>query len=172
MTQPEPAGAPADRIALSRLANHGIATPTFAQPGDVVTWLGALQAQDYGGALWAIGLRMTGATERSIEQAIAERTIVRTWPMRGTLHFVAAQDVRWLLALLTPRVIAHSAGRYRQLELDEVTFARQQRGVCQGVTGRASSSPAMKCCKGWSKRASPRPANAATICLGGRRKTG
>jgi hypothetical protein len=67
---------------------------------------------------------MIGATERSIEQAIAERTIVRTWPMRGTLHFVAAQDVRWLLALLTPRVIARSAGRYRQLELDEATFAR------------------------------------------------
>ena len=123
MTQPEPAGAPADRIARSRLAHHGIANPAFAQPGEVVTRLGAVQAQDYGGALWAIGLRMTGATQRSIEQAIAERTIVRTWPMRGTLHFVAAQDVRWLLALLTPRVIAHSAGRYRQLDLDEATFA-------------------------------------------------
>ena len=135
MTQPEPAGAPADRIARSRLANHGIANPTFAQPGDVVTWLGAVQAQDYGGALWAIGLRMTGATERSIEQAIAERAIVRTWPMRGTLHFVAAQDVRWLLALLTPRVIAHSAGRYRQLELDEATFARSKEVFAKALQG-------------------------------------
>ena len=141
MTQHEPAGAPVDRIARSRLANHGIANPTFAQPGDVVTWLGAVQAQDYGGALWSIGLRMTGATERSIEQAIAERAIVRTWPMRGTLHFVAAQDVRWLLALLTPRVIAQSAGRYRQLDLDEATFAAEQRGVCQSVTGREAAHP-------------------------------
>ena len=135
MTQHEPAGAPVDRIARSRLANHGIANPTFAQPGDVVTWLGAVQAQDYGGALWAIGLRMTGATERSIEQAIAERAIVRTWPMRGTLHFVAAQDVRWLLALLTPRVIAQSAGRYRQLELDEATFARSKEVFAKALQG-------------------------------------
>ena len=135
MMQPEPAGTPADRIARSRLVNHGIANPTFAQPGDVVTWLGAVQAQDYGGALWAIGLRMTGATERSIEQAIAERAIVRTWPLRGTLHFVAAQDVRWLLALLTPRVIAHSAGRYRQLELDETTFARSKEVFAVALQG-------------------------------------
>jgi hypothetical protein len=124
-----------DRIAGLRLANHGIAGPTFVRPGDVVARLGALQAQDFSGALWAIGLRMTGATERGIEQAIAERTIVRTWPMRGTLHFVAAQDIRWLLALLTPRVIAQSAGRYRQLELDEATFARSKEvfaGALQG----------------------------------------
>ena len=117
------------------MANHGIANPTFAQPGDVVTWLGALQAQDYSGALWAIGLRMTGATERSIEQAIAERAIVRTWPMRGTLHFVAAQDVRWLLALLTPRVIAESAGRYRQLDLDEATFAHSKEVFAKALQG-------------------------------------
>ena len=135
MTQHEPADAPVDRIARSRLANHGIANPTFAQPGGVVTWLGAVQAQDYGGALWAIGLRMTGATERSIEQAIAERAIVRTWPMRGTLHFVVAQDVRWLLALLTPRVIAQSAGRYRQLELDEATFARGKEVFAKALQG-------------------------------------
>jgi hypothetical protein len=135
MTLPEPAGAPADRIARARLANHGIANPAFAQPSDVVTWLGAVQAQDYGGALWAIGLRMTGATERSIEQAITERAIVRTWPMRGTLHFVAAQDVRWMLALLTPRVIAQSAGRSRQLELDEATFARSKEVFAKALQG-------------------------------------
>jgi hypothetical protein len=124
-----------DRIARLRLANHGIANPTFVQPGDVLTWLGALQAQDYRGALWAVGLRMVGATERDIERAIAEQTIVRTWPMRGTLHLVAAQDVRWLLALLTPRVIAQSAGRYRQLDLDEATFARSKEVFANALRG-------------------------------------
>ncbi len=122
-------------IALSRLANLGIANPGLSQPGEVVTSLGALQAQDYGGALWSIGLRMVRATEQDIEQAIAERTVVRTWPMRGTLHFVAAQDVRWLLALLTPRVIAQSAGRYRQLELDETTFARSKEVFVRALRG-------------------------------------
>ena len=127
-------------IALSRLANHRIACPTSARPDDVVTdevvgWLGAMQAQDYGGALWSIGLRMAGTTERHIEQAIAERAIVRTWIMRGTLHLVAARDVRWMLALLAQRVITHSAGRYRQLGLDDATFARSKEiftGALQG----------------------------------------
>ena len=133
MTQPKPSHL--SRIALARLANQGIATASFAQPGDVVTWLGAMQAQDYGGALWSIGLRMAGVTEREIEQAIAERAIVRTWPMRGTLHFVAAKDVRWMLALLTPRVIAGSAGRYRQLELDETIVARSKEVFAQALQG-------------------------------------
>jgi len=122
-------------IALSRLANQGIANPTFDEPGDVVTWLGALQAQDYLGTLWAIGLRMTNANERRIEQAIADRTIVRTWPMRGTLHFVAPQDVRWLLELLAPRTITKSAGRYRQLELDEATFTRSKEVFANALQG-------------------------------------
>lgn len=122
-------------IALSRLANQSIANPTFAQPGDVVRWLGALQAQDYSGALWSIGLRTARATERSIEQAVAHRAIVRTWPMRGTLHFVAAQDARWLLTLLTPRMISQSAGRYRQLELDEAVFARSQEILANVLQG-------------------------------------
>ena len=122
-------------IALSRLANQRIAGPTCAQPGDAVRWLGALQAQDYRGALWAIGLRTAGTTERDIEQALGERAIVRTWPMRGTLHFVASQDVRWLLALLTPRVIAHSAGRYRQLGLDEATFGRSKEVFAKALQG-------------------------------------
>mgnify|MGYP000060359540 CR=1 FL=1 len=122
-------------IARARLVNQGIANPTFDQPGDVVTWLGALQAQDYLGSLWAIGLRMVSATERDIEAAIAARTIVRTWPMRGTLHFVAAHDVHWLLELLTPRVIAQSAGRYRQLALDEATFAQSKALFAKALQG-------------------------------------
>ena len=56
--------------------------------------LGAMQAQDYTGALWSIGLRMPNATEAEVERAIKERKIVRSWPMRGTLHFVAATDLR------------------------------------------------------------------------------
>ena len=122
-------------IALTRLANLGIANPTFAKPGAVASWLGALQAQDYSGALWSIGLRMASATEHDIEAAIADHTIVRTWPMRGTLHFVAANDVRWLLALLTPRMIAQAAGRYRQLELDEATFARSKELFAKALQG-------------------------------------
>jgi hypothetical protein len=91
---------------------------------DVVRWFGAMQAQDYLASLWAVGARMRSATERLVEEAIADAAIVRTWPMRGTLHLVAAQDVRWMLALLAPRVLRGSAGRYRQLELEGPVLAR------------------------------------------------
>ena len=80
----------------------------------MVRWLGAVQAQDYPGALWAIGVRLPNVTDAAVEQAIAQRRIVRTWPMRGTLHFVATADLRWMLALLTPRIIARSVRRLRR----------------------------------------------------------
>lgn len=111
-------------IARLRLANHHISRASFKKPSDVVGWLTAVQAQDYLGSLWAVGLRMRQATEAAIEQAIADRSIVRTWPMRGTLHYVLPEDVRWMLKLLTPRVIASNAGRLAQLELDDGIVAR------------------------------------------------
>jgi len=113
-------------IAQRRLHNQAIARANMATPGDVVKKLGAVQAQDYLGALWALGLRMQTAVEGDIEQAIANRQIIRTWPMRGTLHFVTPDDVRWMLALLTPRIVARAVRRHAQLELDESTFARSE----------------------------------------------
>jgi hypothetical protein len=122
-------------IAHLRLFNQSIAPAAFEKPGDVVKSLGALQAQDYLGALWAIGLRVKAATEKTIEQAICDRKIIRTWPMRGTLHFVAPEDVRWMLALLTPRIIARAARRHKQLELDEATFARSETLFTKALQG-------------------------------------
>jgi Winged helix DNA-binding domain len=111
-------------IGRLRLANQHVARPVFDDPAEVVHWLGAVQAQDYLGGLWALGLRTRRATEASVEAAIARRAIVRTWPMRGTLHFVAAADVRWMCTLLTPRVLAGARSRWRQLEIDDAVFAR------------------------------------------------
>src|SRR5262249_18116659 len=123
-------------IARLRLHNQHIARATFEQPGDVVSWLGAVQAQDYLGALWAVGLRMRNAIEADIERAIAEGTVIRTWPMRGTLHFVAAADVRWMLDLLTPRGVANNAQRLlRQVCLDESGFARSKELFARALQG-------------------------------------
>lgn len=94
-----------------------------------------MQAQDYPGALWSIGLRLPDATADGIELALAERKIVRTWPMRGTLHFVAATDVRWMLELLTPRIIAGSASRARRLELNAAVFARCEKLFVRALEG-------------------------------------
>lgn len=122
-------------IALQRLVNQQVARPAFAHPSEVVAWLGAVQAQDYLGALWAVGLRMPGATEQTIEQALAEKTIVRTWPMRGTLHFVAPADVRWMTELLAPRVMRRSKARHIQLGLDEQVIAASAKVVAKALQG-------------------------------------
>ena len=99
--------------------------------------MGAVQAQDLPGARWAMGLRLRSASESDIEDAVVARTIVRTWPMRGTLHYVPAADARWMLRLLTPRVLARSAGRYRELELDAKAFSRAARVLTRALAGRA-----------------------------------
>jgi winged helix DNA-binding protein len=98
--------------------------------------MGAVQSQDYFGGLWAIALRLRPCSgEAAMEEAVAARTIVRTWPMRGTLHFVPAADVRWMLKLLTPRAIARSAGRYRELGLDTAAFAKSGKILARALRG-------------------------------------
>jgi Winged helix DNA-binding domain len=108
-------------IAYRRLANQHIADLGFGvkRSEDALASMGAIQAQDYPAALWAIGLRCENFTQKDIEAAIAKKMIVRTWLMRGTLHFVASSDIHWILRLLAPRLTAFSASRERQLGLGD-----------------------------------------------------
>jgi hypothetical protein len=101
-----------------RMQNQRLGKPDFTGPAEVVQWFCAMQAQDFLGALWSVGQRVVKSTEQDIEAAIARRDIVRTWPMRGTLHFVAADDVRWLTSFLAPRVITRAKSIYREQGLD------------------------------------------------------
>ena len=107
-----------------RLYHQRITHPAFKDTADVVAWLGAMQGQDYIGTKWAFGLRLPGSTDAAIEQAITEGVVMRTWALRGTLHFVAPADIHWLLGLVAPRQITGNAGRYKELELDEPTLIR------------------------------------------------
>lgn len=107
-----------------RLLSQGLGDRPLERPEDVVRHMGAMQAQDYAQALWAVAVRTPGATLTDVETAIAERRIVRTWPMRSTLHFVAPEDARWMLALSAPRRIAADKGRMAQLEIDAATLTR------------------------------------------------
>jgi hypothetical protein len=105
-------------IIRNRLFNQYIAIPEFTDAPQVVAWLGAMQAQEFAMAKWAIGLRMKKATESTIDKAFNEGAILRTHLLRPTWHFVAPGDIRWLLALTSPRIHALSAYYYRQAELD------------------------------------------------------
>jgi hypothetical protein len=127
-------------ITLQRLRTQRLAGAGFRSPADAVRWFGAVQAQDYPGALWAVGMRTSGATEADVERAVSARTIVRTWPLRGTLHFVAPEDVRWMMTWLAPRMIERAAPRFRQLELDPRTFARSSAVFVEALQGNRQLS--------------------------------
>ncbi|MBV8216612.1 MAG: AlkZ family DNA glycosylase [Verrucomicrobia bacterium] len=125
----------ATEIARYRLINQQIAARRCKEPVEVVSSLGAMQAQDYLGTLWAIGLRLPAPTERDVERAIADRKIIRTWPLRGTLHFVAAADVHWLLELLGPRIISTANLRFEQYGLDSAALSRIRKVLVKALQG-------------------------------------
>jgi len=116
-----------------RLQNQLLATSPFKDVYDVVKWMGAVQAQDYLGSLWALGLRIPKSTEVSIEKAIAERKIVRSWPMRGTLHYTPSEDLRWMQSLLAPRIVKKAASVYRQAELDNKIFLKSAKLITKAL---------------------------------------
>ena len=118
---------------LRRLYHQRITHPPFKDASEVVTWLGAMQGQDYLGTKWAFGLRLPGSTEADIEKAIVDGVVMRTWALRGTLHFVAPADIHWMLGLLAPRQIAGNRPRYKQLELDEPTLVRSSELIAEAL---------------------------------------
>lgn len=120
-------------IARHRLHNQRISKATFKRPDDVVGWLAAVQAQDYAGAKWALGLRLQGATDNVVEQAFARGAILRTHLLRPTWHFVTPADIRWMLALTAPRVHAVNAHMYRQLELDGAVVKRSHAALAKAL---------------------------------------
>jgi hypothetical protein len=122
-------------ITRIRLRNQRLSGGRFAKPEEVVSWLGAVQAQEYGPAKWALGLRMRRAADAAIEDAFSEGRILRTHVMRPTWHFVAPADIRWLLALTAPRVSAAIARYNHRLELDAAVFRRSQRAMHRALRG-------------------------------------
>ncbi|MHB8597652.1 MAG: winged helix DNA-binding domain-containing protein [Ktedonobacteraceae bacterium] len=122
-------------IAHRRLQNQHITQQIFAKPCEVVQWLGAVQAQDYAAAKWAVGLRLQDATDNALEQAFTNGDILRTHIMRPTWHFVSPADIRWLLALTSPYVNATNAYYYRQQALDDATLMRSNEVLAKALQG-------------------------------------
>ncbi len=111
-------------IAASRLRAQRLVGAPLASPVEVVRLFGAVQAQDFPGARWALGQRAAGATDAEIGRLFDEGHILRTHVLRPTWHFVLPEDIRWLLELTGPRIRRGLAGRYRQLGIDESDVPR------------------------------------------------
>ncbi|MDX6680425.1 MAG: hypothetical protein QOG94_464, partial [Solirubrobacteraceae bacterium] len=111
-------------IVRRRLHAQRLTGEPFATAAQAVAYLGAVQAQEHAEALWALGARVRDHDEAAVAAACDRGEILRTHVLRPTWHFVAAADLRWLLRLTGPRVLAKDAGRMRQLGLDAGTLAR------------------------------------------------
>jgi hypothetical protein len=118
-------------VAQRRLANQLLTTRSLEHAADVVRLLGAVQAQDYAGAKWALAQRMGKATDASIERELSAGHILRTHVLRPTWHFVAPADIRWMLALTAPRVNQAIAYHGRANELTPSIIRRSNDAIAK-----------------------------------------
>jgi hypothetical protein len=129
-------------IARQRLINQGLVGTRFKTPSAVVRWLGAVQSQDYPGAKWGVALRTNGMSDAQLDMAFNAGEIVRTHMLRPTWHFVTPQDLRWMLALTSPRVHIMNGPVYRRGELDDALFRRAHLVITRTLVGGRSATRA------------------------------
>ena len=101
-----------------RLLNQQLLNPLFREPKELVSWMGAMQAQNYSMVKWAVGMRLKSATIQTVEKALREGEILRTHVMRPTWHLVAAEDIRWMLKLSAQRIISANDSFAKGYDLD------------------------------------------------------
>ncbi|NLT30563.1 MAG: winged helix DNA-binding domain-containing protein [Propionibacterium sp.] len=92
---------------------------TFDDPADVVGHLGCMQGQDLPGALVSVALRTEARSVEAVRAAFDDAGLVRSWPMRGTLHLTRGADIGWMCSLTAPRMFAQAAKRRAELGIDE-----------------------------------------------------
>ena len=119
----------------SRLRNQKLAKTNLDKPEDVVSWLGAVQAQDYTGAAWGLSLRAKNLRDVDVEEAFTAGRILRTHIMRPTWHFVTPADIRWMQALTGPRVQATNRAYCRSLGLEDRLITRARRVIERALEG-------------------------------------
>lgn len=107
-----------------RMACQQLAAPSFDTPGDLVNWMGAIQAQDQAMARWAVGIRLKSATEETVRAALDRGDILRTHILRPTWHLVSAEDIRWMLKLTGHRIRSANVSFGKQHGVHESLYGR------------------------------------------------
>ena len=105
----------------------GAGGPADGRPADVagvVTWFGAMQAQDLASGLWSLGSRLPAFDVGDVTAALERREALRTWPMRGTVHLVPSRDAHWMLDLMGARPLAGATARRAYLGMTDETAER------------------------------------------------
>lgn len=111
-------------ISHLRLINQQIIASKFKTAKEIVGCMGAMQAQDFSMAKWAIGVRLLKSTDKLIESAIDKGEIIRTHLMRPTWHFVSSDDIYWMLELTAPQIKASLKSRDKELEINKFIYEK------------------------------------------------
>ena len=137
-----------------RVASQQLEQPRFESPKELVSWMGAIQAQEYEMAKWAIGIRLRSSSLETVNEALYKGDILRTHVMRPTWHFVAAEDIRWMLMLSSERikaaVMSYAKGHFGKIEKALFTRCLDQIGkILEGYKSLTKQEIAEHfCCSG------------------------
>lgn len=129
---------PDERRLLGMRVRAQLLAEPAASPADAIGRMLAVQAQDWFGALWTVAQR-AGTPVADVEAAQARGEIVRSWPMRGTLHWTRADDVRWLALVTADRIDRRDATRMRSLGVDDASLAAVRAVAERVLTDGAAS---------------------------------
>jgi len=111
-------------IANSRLISQQIAGTKFKTAKQIVSWMGAMQAQDYAMVKWALGVRLPNSTEQTIQAAVDKGEIIRTHLLRPTWHLVSADDIYWMLELTAPQFKIPFKSRHKELGITSAILTK------------------------------------------------
>jgi hypothetical protein len=123
---------PKEVVAL-RLLNHQILFTSLTQPEELVSYYGAMQAQDWSMAKWALGLRLPHLKEKDVEAKLNDGSILRTHILRPTWHLVSPADIRWMQELTAHRVHLANKTPYKNIGLDPKVFPKTEKNYRQSI---------------------------------------
>jgi len=122
-------------ISILRLINQQIVGSNFKNPKDIVTWMGAMQAQDFNMAKWAVGIRLNNSTDKLIQSAIDKGEILRTHLLRPTWHFVSSEDIYWILQLTSQQIKNSMKSRDKILGLTDTIYKKSNTTIEKTLYG-------------------------------------
>jgi hypothetical protein len=130
------------RLVPMQVAPAPVVPDVAASVAGTVRWMTAMQAQDLQAALWAVGVRVPGAGLQDVRSALDSGVVVRSWPMRGTLHLVAPEDLHWMLDLTAARLTKSIAARHRELGITWADIEKSRGIALERVAGGGAASRA------------------------------
>ena len=158
-------------LSLARIISQGLVEETAADnPIAAVDNMLALQAQLPSSIPWAINLRVKQPSVSAIDDAFESAELVRSWPMRGTIHVTSAKDHHWLRQVLRHRYRTWM----RSIEEEGLSRARIEEAAQIAYSCIASSGPRSReeLCVAWEEegiRTGTRPQREAALRAGERR---